>query len=173
MVDGDDTMIFTRKAAVAAAKKKPYALKKMSSNIIGSTVWTKFKEQLCDLMVSLKATRTRYIRCIKPNDFKKPLIMQHVSTVQQLRCAGVVAAVTISRSAFPNRLEHEVVLERFKSLWKLGHYEVALRQAEDDDEDPEVVPRKLVTSLLTTALKALEVRPPSRCLTASRSTIPG
>lgn len=148
-----------RKAAVAAAKKKPYALKKMSSNIIGSTVWTKFKEQLCDLMVSLKATRTRYIRCIKPNDFKKPLIMQHVPTVQQLRCAGVVAAVTISRSAFPNRLEHEVVLERFKSLWKLGHYEVALRQAEDDDEDPEVVPRKLVTSLLTTALKALEVRP--------------
>uniref|UniRef100_A0A7S1V6W2 Myosin motor domain-containing protein n=1 Tax=Grammatophora oceanica TaxID=210454 RepID=A0A7S1V6W2_9STRA len=51
---------------------------------------------------------------------KRPLVMMHMSTVEQLRCAGVVAAVTISRSAFPNRLEHDLVLDRFKSLWKKG-----------------------------------------------------
>ena len=36
--------------------------------------------------------------------------------MQQLRCAGVVAAVTISRVAFPNRLPHETALARFGCL---------------------------------------------------------
>ena len=37
-------------------------------------------------------------------------------SVEQLKCAGVVAAVTISRVAYPNRLTHEVALERFFCL---------------------------------------------------------
>jgi myosin V len=90
-----------------------------SSRLIHQTVWTKFRSQLTSLMTLLSATRTRYIRCIKPNTFKKPRVMMYVSTVEQLRCAGVVAAVTMSRSAFPNRLEHGTVLERFQNtLWQ-------------------------------------------------------
>lgn len=98
----------------------PHKLKKKSSSSVSATVWTKFKTQLNSLMGRLAETDSRYIRCIKPNSQKAPLLLEHVPTVDQLRCAGVVAAVTISRSAFPNRLDHEHVLERFKSLWPKG-----------------------------------------------------
>lgn len=38
-------------------------------------------------------------------------------TLQQLRSAGVISAVTLARSAFPNRLEHVLLLSRFYQLW--------------------------------------------------------
>jgi myosin heavy subunit len=135
----------------AQKSKKPSAQKRGS--IAADTVWTKFRGQLTNLMTSLETTRTRYIRCIKPNQKKLPLEMEHLSTIEQLRCAGVVAAVTISRSAFPNRLEHEVVLERFKSLWGKGVYpsEEIIAEHEFDEQ-----PKFLVELLLSHALQKLE-----------------
>mmetsp|Transcript_4568 Transcript_4568/g.5947 ORF Transcript_4568/g.5947 Transcript_4568/m.5947 type:complete len:1238 (+) Transcript_4568:41-3754(+) len=97
---------------------RPVLSSKKSSSLHSDTVWNKFKSQLGELMKNISETRTRYIRCIKPNTMKQPKVMQHMSSVEQLRCAGVVAAVTISRSAFPNRLEHEQVLDRFMCLEK-------------------------------------------------------
>jgi myosin-5 len=130
--------------------------KKQGNNLVGETVWTKFKNQLTDLMETLKTTRSRYIRCIKPNTNKEPLVMQHLSTVEQLRCAGVVAAVTISRSAFPNRLEHDIVLDRFKSCWQKGEHLAAIAKAEESDDIEE---RNCVLTdiMLSSALKGIEV----------------
>lgn len=124
-----------------------------NSNISAETVWTKFKTQLSRLMDALSNTQTRYIRCIKPNREKKPLLMEHVSTVNQLRYAGVVAAVTISRSAFPNRLEHLIVLEKFKSLWPKGDH---IKVLHDQHRDPEERIYKAVEILLNLALKDME-----------------
>lgn len=115
------------------------------SNIAADTVWAKFRSQLNSLMKMLNETQSRYIRCIKPNTMKQPLIMQHMTTVEQLRCAGVVAAVTISRSAFPNRLDHRSCLERFKMLVK-GKGKV------EDVKDP----KEAVTQLLGKALEPLK-----------------
>jgi myosin-5 len=141
-------------------KKRPAtaqlaAPRRQQSNLVGTTVWTKFKHQLTSLMMSLAETRTRYIRCIKPNTMKKPLIMQHVSTVEQLRCAGVVAAVTISRSAFPNRLEHEVVLDRFKSLRPMSENGTTWKEMQINLL-PEDKSRVMAAILLASALKKLE-----------------
>lgn len=122
-----------------------------SSNIVGVTVWTKFKTQLNLLMGKLGETQTRYIRCIKPNTIKAPLVMEHMPTVEQLRCAGVVAAVTISRSAFPNRLDHQNVLDRFRPLWPKG----VERCNEGDFERRK---QANVDILLANALKQLELR---------------
>jgi len=127
--------------------------KKRSSNIVAETVWTKFKTQLSRLMETLNGTKTRYIRCIKPNSKKAPLLMEHNSTVEQLRCAGVVAAVTISRSAFPNRLDHISVLNRFKSLWPKGDHIVVLR---NENLDSDARCKKATDILLTLALREME-----------------
>jgi myosin-5 len=105
------------KAAVVAAPAKRSAPKRAKSNLVAPTVWAKYKTQLKSLMDMLKVTNSRYIRCIKPNVPKKPFLMQHLSTIEQLRCAGVVAAVTLSRSAFPNRLENSLVRFKFWQLW--------------------------------------------------------
>ena len=86
------------------------------SSLIAGTVWSKFRTQLSDLMTDLAKTNTRYIRCIKPNTQKLPHLVDNESTIEQLRCAGVVAAVTISRAAFPNRLHIEEVEAKFTCL---------------------------------------------------------
>merc|ERR1712157_523517 len=96
---------------------KSRAPKRNKSNLVAPTAWTKYKGQLSKLMAMLAQTNSRYIRCIKPNVPKKPFIMQHVSTIEQLRCAGVVAAVTLSRSAFPNRIENKTTKFKFSSMW--------------------------------------------------------
>ena len=47
---------------------------------------------------------------------KKKHVMEHGPGVEQLRCAGVVAAITISQStSFPNRLPNISVLTRYNS----------------------------------------------------------
>lgn len=94
---------FEKYQAAAGAGGKKGAPKRQKSNIMAPTVWTKYKTQLSHLMTSLYATQSKYIRCIKPNTVKKPLKMEHKTSVEQLRYAGIVAGVTISRSAFPNR----------------------------------------------------------------------
>lgn len=133
----------------SAAKSKGGRSKNSAVN--GLTVWSKFKTQLNSLMGKLVETETRYIRCIKPNNTKSPLIMENQPTVEQLRCAGVVAAVTISRSAFPNRLEHAVVLSKFKSLWPAD--------LERCNEGPqEERSRADADALLTILLKDFEVK---------------
>jgi myosin-5 len=101
--------------AVEVAKTAP---KRAKSSLAADTVLTKFKSQLGSLMTGLATTSSRYIRCVKPNTLKKKLVMQHVTTMEQLRCAGVIAAVTISRSAFPNRLDMPEVKEKFKNLYQ-------------------------------------------------------
>jgi myosin-5 len=86
---------------------------------MSKTVWTKYKTQLDELMADLEKSESRYIRCIKPNSIKAPKILEHAMTLEQLRSAGVVTAVTMSRAAFPNRMEHEHILDRFAPIWRL------------------------------------------------------
>jgi myosin-5 len=91
--------------------------KRQKSNLVAPTVWGKYKTQLASLMGKLRITESRYIRCIKPNMAKKPVLLEHIPTVEQLRCAGVIGAVTLSRSAFPNKLDNAVVRYRYMSMW--------------------------------------------------------
>jgi myosin-5 len=124
-----------------APKVSKAAPKRGKSGIAGDSLWTKFRTQLNALMQSLSTTQSRYIRCVKPNTLKKPCIMQHMTTIEQLRCAGVVAAVTISRSAFPNRLDHRSCLERFKVLNKVKKVEGEVPE--------ELEPKDAVVKMLT------------------------
>lgn len=85
------------------------------------SVASKFRSQLQGLMRTIEGTRTRYIRCIKPNNHRIPMRMNLLSTLQQLQCAGVCEAVAVSRAAYPNRLTHHTVFGRYSCL-SSGHY---------------------------------------------------
>ena len=103
-------------AAAAAASAPGKAPKRAKSSLAADTVMTKFQKQLTSLMNGLATTSSRYIRCVKPNTRKAKLVMQHITTIEQLRCAGVIAAVTISRSAYPNRITHEETKAKYGML---------------------------------------------------------
>ena len=83
------------------------------SSLGAETSWGKFKCQLDSLMNKLSKTQTRYVRCIKPNVQKRPRYIEMSQCLEQIRCAGVVQAVTMSRQCFPNRLTFNKVYDLF------------------------------------------------------------
>jgi len=137
---------------IAAPSSKRSAPKRAKSNLVAPTAWTKYKGQLTNLMTMLEKTDSRYIRCVKPNSPKKPFIMEHIGTIEQLRCAGVVAAVTLSRSAFPNRIDNKTTKFKFSSMWDRSKYP---SKSESDMEPAEKL-KNDCEALLTCALKPFE-----------------
>lgn len=104
------------------------------SALVSPTAWTKYSNQLKALMKNLEKSTSRYIRCIKPNSLKKPTILEHKMTLGQLRSSGVIAAVTLARSAFPNRLEHDLILQRFFALRPKDRKPISLEKLESRED---------------------------------------
>mmetsp|Transcript_12318 Transcript_12318/g.29308 ORF Transcript_12318/g.29308 Transcript_12318/m.29308 type:complete len:1160 (+) Transcript_12318:158-3637(+) len=133
----------TNQVKAAESSKGP---KRARSNLSADTVMTQFKNQLSSLMTGLETTRSRYIRCVKPNTVKRKLVMQHITTLEQLRCAGVVAAVTISRSAFPSKLP----LSEFKLRYHMLNEEKKAGGYADESEEIEHICEQLLKGFETT-----------------------
>lgn len=79
----------------------------------------KFRAQLDSLLHTVRATRCRYIRCLKPNSSKSSAEFDASLVLQQLRSGGVVQAVRVSRAAYPHKMTHRECLQRFCNCW--GH----------------------------------------------------
>ena len=80
------------------------------------TVGQQFKEQLSSLIESVQKTDPHYIRCIKPNDAAKPLLMVRKRTTEQLRYGGVLEAVRVARAGYPVRMFHQLFYQRYRML---------------------------------------------------------
>ena len=93
-----------------------------NSTIKSKTVWTKFKNQLTNMLNEINESKSRYVRCINPNTSKSPGIFDSKHCMRQLRTSGLVSAITVSRSSFPNRLPYESILGRFDTLVKCCYY---------------------------------------------------
>ncbi len=88
-----------------------------SSTISGSrNLASTFKNSLANLMEAVNETEIQYVRCIKPNEAKSPDVLQPLKVISQLRCAGVIEAIRISRAAYTNRLAYDVFQSRFRML---------------------------------------------------------
>jgi len=162
-VESTNPIISTELRAVLDAKEAAASAKGAKKSSL--TIVSKFKRQLNHLMENVSKTRTRYIRCIKPNKDRIPQQMDLKMSVEQLRCAGIVAAVTITRVAFPNRLMHETVMERFSFLDENEEEECAesfdetKEEAEDEKKDSagDEKSKEDVAALMDKLLKPLEV----------------
>ncbi|GMF43417.1 unnamed protein product [Phytophthora fragariaefolia] len=120
MVFGDDesTAFMTDadlavRAATMMETGRRSTVSRKTSTFMQETVSYKFKAQLSLLMSDISSTEVHYVRCIKPNSEKSPNSYEIDSVVSQLRCAGVVEAIRITRAAFPNKMAHEKFLRRF------------------------------------------------------------
>ncbi|KAL3644945.1 hypothetical protein CASFOL_010125 [Castilleja foliolosa] len=81
-----------------------------------SSIGSRFKVQLQQLMETLNSTEPHYIRCVKPNNQLKPAIFENVNVMQQLRCGGVLEAIRISCAGYPTRKTFYEFLNRFGLL---------------------------------------------------------
>ncbi|KAK7332844.1 hypothetical protein VNO80_29600 [Phaseolus coccineus] len=81
-----------------------------------SSIGSRFKLQLQQLMETLSSTEPHYIRCVKPNNLLKPAIFENSNIMQQLRCGGVLEAIRISCAGYPTRRAFFEFIHRFALL---------------------------------------------------------
>lgn len=80
------------------------------------TVAQRHKEQLTSLIKQLESTQAHFVRCILPNQFKKPFSFNSSLVLDQLRCNGVLEGIRIARTGFPNRLTFSEFRQRYELL---------------------------------------------------------
>eukprot|EP01128_Nolandella_sp_AFSM9_P005027 TRINITY_DN2371_c0_g1_i1.p1 TRINITY_DN2371_c0_g1~~TRINITY_DN2371_c0_g1_i1.p1 ORF type:complete len:1548 (+),score=443.67 TRINITY_DN2371_c0_g1_i1:76-4644(+) len=83
-----------------------------------ASLGTQFRGQLNALMGTINTTSPHYVRCIKPNEVKKPPseVFDAPMSFRQLTYAGVFEAVSIRRQGYPFRLTHERFYKRYRCL---------------------------------------------------------
>ena len=92
--------------ASAGAKKPGAAIRKPTQGSI-------FKASLITLMDTLSITNVHYIRCIKPNEAKRPWEFTPSQVLGQLRACGVLETIRISCAGYPSRWTYEEFAERY------------------------------------------------------------
>ncbi|XP_054001085.1 myosin heavy chain, muscle isoform X8 [Hylaeus anthracinus] len=81
-----------------------------------STVSSSYKEQLNNLMTTLRATQPHFVRCIIPNEMKQPGVIDSHLVMHQLTCNGVLEGIRICRKGFPNRMMYPDFKLRYKII---------------------------------------------------------
>ena len=102
-----------------------------------SSVGSRFKRQLGELMETLHTMEPHYIRCIKPNSFNRPMEFENSNVLHQLRCGGVLEAVRISCAGYPTKPRYEEFVDHF---WPLA--------LDVLDQDDKIVAQHIVKSVL-------------------------
>ncbi|OAF70315.1 Myosin heavy chain 11 [Intoshia linei] len=80
------------------------------------TLGQSYKEQLISLMETLGKTRPNFLRCIIPNNLKKPGKIDSLLVLDQLKCNGVLEGIRICRQGFPNRILFQEFKQRYEIL---------------------------------------------------------
>ena len=87
-----------------------------SSSLKRASVGSQFCSQLKQLRDRIDTTTPHYIRCLKPNDDLVPNNFNNLIIADQLRCAGVLEAVRVSRIGYPQRFTHSLFVSRYSLL---------------------------------------------------------
>ena len=110
----NQSLSFTSTGGTPPGKSR--SLRRASSSILKESVASQFSHQLRELRNRIDATTPHYVRCLKPNDDLVPHQFEPHIIADQLRCAGVLEAIRVSRVGFPNRYFHEQFLTRYSIL---------------------------------------------------------
>ncbi|XP_046338016.2 myosin-VIIa-like isoform X1 [Haliotis rufescens] len=80
------------------------------------TLAAQFKKSLDALMKTLSHCQPFFVRCIKPNEFKKPSMFDRELCCKQLRYSGMMETIRIRRAGYPIRHVFSEFVDRYRLL---------------------------------------------------------
>ncbi|XP_053162242.1 unconventional myosin-VIIb isoform X2 [Hemicordylus capensis] len=88
-----------------------------------STLGGQFKQSLEQLMKILGNCQPYFIRCLKPNDYKKPMLFDRELCIRQLRYSGMMETIRIRKAGYPIRYSFLEFFERYRVLQPVSSQE--------------------------------------------------
>jgi myosin heavy subunit len=79
-----------------------------------TSVVSRFKLQLSELMECLGNTSANYIRCIKPTALQSPGVFDGAYVLNQLRNNGTNEALELMHKGYPTRINFETLAKRYR-----------------------------------------------------------
>lgn len=80
------------------------------------TLSWQFRISLDALMRTLSACQPSFIRCIKPNDLKRPNVVDTALFVRQIRYSGIIETAKIRRAGFSIRHSYTEFVDRYRHI---------------------------------------------------------
>lgn len=129
-LDKNNDLLFRDLREVMTQSRKPilqaiFPVDELQRKKRPETAGTQFKGSLSQLMEILMSKEPSYIRCIKPNDYKKSGVFDLEIVGHQVKYLGLMENLRVRRAGFAYRRSYDVFLERYKCLcpqtWP--HYE--------------------------------------------------
>ncbi|KIK83700.1 hypothetical protein PAXRUDRAFT_832035 [Paxillus rubicundulus Ve08.2h10] len=118
------------RSALVASNAASTGPKKPGAAIRKPTQGSIFKASLVTLMDTLNITNVHYIRCIKPNEAKKPWEFVPSQVLGQLRACGVLETIRISCAGYPSRWTYEEFAERYYMLLPSSDWQPMIQKLE-------------------------------------------
>ncbi len=109
---------FTAAAAPAPANAKvaPGARSSFVSKLKEDSISKQFTTSLKQLFVTLEAAEPHFVRCVKPNIYKRADCMNAQETLLQLKYAGMMETIRIRQQGYALRISHKDCFHKFASV---------------------------------------------------------
>jgi len=82
----------------------------------GQYIGAQFMKQLEDLMALINSTEPHFIRCVKPNDAKKPLMFDQAKVLVQLHALSILEALQLRNLGYSYRRPFKDFLFQFRFI---------------------------------------------------------
>lgn len=76
----------------------------------------KFRKDMTDLVNQLSACYCHFVRCIKPNEFKRPEFWSSHLVLMQVRYMGLLDSLKVRKMSYPFRFEYSKFFEIYQDL---------------------------------------------------------
>ena len=81
-----------------------------------STVGRRFCLNVTELLAELGSIHPFFIRCIKPNTEKVPKVFTVSLVLDELRCSGLMSAVSLMQQAYPTRVPYDSIFSQVRAM---------------------------------------------------------